>query len=170
MSSGRLLPTATSRALCHLRDGDFERWAGDGPTDNSGSGQLVGCRVLSIVLAAPIRRSAHSDKGCPPGYRLLDGERGAITSRFRSVTPNVLDGDTPQNCRSARVSARYAPASRPNTRAKILSTLRSWRSTENASAIFSCESTARTSGSASIVARKSPSSSHAFIAFDCTSA
>src|SRR5580704_10559663 len=61
-------------------------------------------------------------------------------------------------------------ASRPKTRAKILSTLRSWRSTEKASAMRSGVSTARTSGSASMVARKSPSSSQARMAFDCTSA
>src|ERR1019366_6093313 len=56
----------------------------------------------------------------------------------------------------------------PNTRAKTLSTLRSWRSSEKASAICSGLRMARTSGSPSMAARKSPSSSHARIAWACT--
>lgn len=62
---------------------------------------------------------------------------------------------------------RHVPAS-PNTLSKIRSTLRNWRSSEKASAICSGVSTARISGSASIAARKSDSSSHAFIACACT--
>jgi len=58
---------------------------------------------------------------------------------------------------------RY-PTSPGNTRAKILSTLRNWRSREKDSAIWSEVRTARISGSDSIAARKSDSSSQARMA------
>src|ERR1035441_10542886 len=58
--------------------------------------------------------------------------------------------------------------SHPKTRSKILSTFRSCRSRENALAICSGASAARISGSASIAARKSPSSSQARMAWACT--
>ena len=64
------------------------------------------------------------------------------------------------------LACRYSASG--NTLAKILSTLRNWRSSEKDSAICSGVRTARISGSASIAARKSDSSSQARMAWACT--
>ena len=125
---------------------------------SSSTAKLVagGCFCLTRSRSRAVEAATAARPGGPTG-------RGNASAR--SWTDPPRDGFVRHDL-LALDSRPYVAG--PKTRAKILSTLRSCRSSEKASAICSGDMMARISGSASMAARKSLSSSQARMAWACT--